>query len=90
MAHKSRLKIRCCPLYNREEFHTMADPVYWDDAYPIALMLNAAHADVDDPSTITLSTLQAWVVALDGFADDGDAPQPEWLEHIQAEWVELK
>jgi FeS assembly protein IscX len=68
----------------------MADPVYWDDAYPIALMLNAAHADVGDPSAISLPMLQAWVVALDGFADDRAAHKPEWLENIQAEWVDLK
>jgi len=68
----------------------MADPLYWDDAYPIALTLNATHPDVTDPSTVALWTLKDWIVTLDGFADESDAAVVEWLERIQAEWVELK
>jgi FeS assembly protein IscX len=66
----------------------MADPVYWDDAYPIALLLKEAHPDAD-PAVVDLNELQNWVMRLEGFADDGGAVQREWLEHIQVEWVEL-
>jgi FeS assembly protein IscX len=65
----------------------MADPVYWDDAYPIALLLKEAHPDAD-PTSVDLNELQSWVTRLESFADDG-AAQREWLEQIQVEWVEL-
>jgi len=68
----------------------MADPLYWDDPYPIALLLNAMHPDVDDPLRIDLASLRDWVVALNGFSDERDAMPVEWLERIQMEWVELK
>ncbi len=68
----------------------MAEPVYWDDAYAIALLLNVSHVDVADPSTLSLNTLRDWVLTLTGFADDRDAMPIESLEQIQAEWVELK
>ncbi len=68
----------------------MAEPVYWDDAYPIALLLNGSRADVADPSTVPLNMLRDWVLALEGFADDRDAMPEKHLEQIQAEWVELK
>lgn len=67
----------------------MRDPVYWDDAYPIALLLRAAHSDVADPSKVEPALLHAWVIALDGFADDRAAMPAEWLEQILVEWVEL-
>lgn len=65
----------------------MADPVYWDDAYPIALLLKRAHPDAD-PASVDLNELQNWVTRLEDFADDAEA-QREWLEHIQVEWVDL-
>lgn len=65
----------------------MADPVYWDDAYPIALLLKEAHPDAD-PASVDLNELHSWVTRLEGFADDGEA-QRAWLEQIQVEWVEL-
>ena len=68
----------------------MADSLYWDDAYPIALTLNAVHRDVVDPSIVTLLMLKEWIVSLEAFADDRDASTIEWLEQIQVEWVELK
>lgn len=68
----------------------MPDPLYWDDVYPIALLLNAAHPDVDDPASLDLGLLRDWIVALDGFSDARDAMPVEWLERIQMEWVELK
>jgi len=68
----------------------VADPLYWDDTYPIALLLNAAHPGVDDPASLDLVLLRDWVVALDGFSDERDVMPIEWLERIQMEWVELK
>ena len=64
------------------------DPLYWDDAYPIALVLRAAHPDVD-PISVELGVLFEWVVGLESFADDPALPSSEWLERIQAEWIEL-
>ena len=74
--------------YNREEFH-MREPVYWDDAYPIALLLRKAHPDIADPAAIAPAILREWVIALDAFADDREATPVEWLEQILVEWVEL-
>lgn len=68
----------------------MADPLYWDDAYPIALLLNAQHPEVEDPTRVARDQLRHWVVALEGFCDDPNAATVEFLEQIQAEWVELK
>ncbi|PJF48988.1 MAG: Fe-S assembly protein IscX [Chloroflexi bacterium] len=67
----------------------MADPLYWDDAYPIALSLRAAHPNVADPTTLDLGLLHEWVIQLDGFSDDCEARPVEWLERIQIEWAEL-
>jgi FeS assembly protein IscX len=74
--------------YNREEFH-MLEPVYWDDVYPVALLLREAHPDVADPASVSPATLREWVIALEAFADDRDATPVEWLERILVEWVEL-
>ena len=67
----------------------MADPIYWDDAYPIALMLRRAHPGVD-PAGLALETLREWVLLLDGFADDPRLMSVEILEQIQAEWLEVE
>lgn len=64
------------------------DPLYWDDAYPIALLLKAAHPDVD-PTLVEHRVLHGWVISLEGFADDPAVVLADWLEQIQAEWVEL-
>jgi FeS assembly protein IscX len=67
---------------------TAIDPLYWDDVYPIALVLRAAHPDVD-PVDIDQNVLHEWVIALRDFADDPAVMRSEWLERIQAEWIEL-
>ena len=67
----------------------MADPLYWDDAYPIALMLREAHPGAS-LLTVSLTVLHGWVVALDGFADDPVLYSADLLEQIQAEWVEIE
>ncbi len=64
------------------------DPLYWDDAYPIALVLRQIYPKVD-PTDIDPHTLQHWVTQLDGFADDPSVILIERLEDIQVEWVEL-
>ena len=64
------------------------DPLYWDDAYPIALVLRAAHPNAD-PISVDLRVLYEWVVGLESFADDPALSNSEWLERIQAEWIEL-
>ena len=78
-------------MYNR--FPGMAgtthDPLYWDDAYPIALLLKAAHPEVD-PTALDHRVLHEWVIGLEGFADDPAVIYVEWLERIQAEWVEIE
>jgi FeS assembly protein IscX len=69
--------------------HPVPDPLYWDDAYPIALVLKAAHPDTD-PTEIDHRILHEWVIRLEGFADDPKVMRVEWLERIQTEWVELE
>ncbi|MCW1969365.1 MAG: Fe-S cluster assembly protein IscX [Anaerolineae bacterium] len=66
----------------------MKNRLYWDDAYPIALSLRQAHAQVD-PSTIDLAVLREWVIGLRSFADDPALAQLTMLEEIQREWVDL-
>jgi FeS assembly protein IscX len=66
----------------------VADPLYWDDAYPIALLLKKAHPDVE-PTTVPQDQLRDWVLALDGFVDDASQQPEQSLEHILSEWVEL-
>lgn len=67
---------------------TVIDPLYWDDSYPIALLLRDMYPDVD-PVEIDQDVLHGWVVSLRPFADDPAAERGEWLEQIQAEWIEL-
>ncbi len=65
-----------------------ADPIYWDDAYPIALLLKASHPGVE-PADVDHATLRRWVIALPGFSDDPDMARTEWLDDIQCEWLEI-
>jgi FeS assembly protein IscX len=67
----------------------MAEPLYWDDIYPIALLLNRSFPNVD-PLSVEFDQLQDWVAHLDGFADDKTVMPFEWLEQIQVEWIEIK
>ncbi len=78
-------------MYNRSPGMTgnARDPLYWDDAYPIALLLKAAHPDAD-PIAIDHHVLHQWVIGLEGFADDPHVMYVDWLERIQAEWVEIE
>ena len=64
------------------------DPLYWDDAYPIALLLKATYPDVE-PTEVDHSTLSRWVIALPGFTDDPGVVCSEWLDDILCEWLEI-
>jgi len=81
-----------CSLHERGGYNFAAhvsDPIYWDDAYPIALLLRRARPDAD-PLGVSLETLRDWIVQLDGFADDRETLPVDCLEQIQTEWVELR
>lgn len=67
----------------------MSEPIYWDDAYPIALLLQRALPD-EDPLSVSLERLRDWVVQLDGFVDDRESLPVDCLEQILSEWVELR
>lgn len=64
------------------------DPLYWDDAYGIALLLRKAYPEVD-PAEVDPRQLAGWARALDGFCDTPEGGYLEALEAIQAEWIEL-
>lgn len=64
------------------------NPLYWDDAYPIALLLRQSHPEAN-PLAVGVSELKSWVTWLRDFADDPDAVDAARLEDIQREWVEL-
>ncbi len=64
------------------------NPLYWDDAYPIALLLRRAHPEAD-PLAVDGGVLKTWVTGLADFADDPNDARETWLEEIQREWVEL-
>ena len=57
--------------YNREEFH-MQDPVYWDDAYPIALLLRETHPDVHITTAAIDRQLDDTGYIRPGLGDAGD------------------
>jgi len=59
----------------------------WTDIQDIAIELYEQHPDVD-PLTIRFTDLHAWVMALDGFADNPDHSNEKILEAIQAAWIE--
>ncbi|MCS7061201.1 MAG: Fe-S cluster assembly protein IscX [Anaerolineae bacterium] len=66
----------------------ISNPLYWDDAYPIALLLKARYPDVE-PVEIDQATLREWVMALPGFNDDPAVVCAEWLDDIRREWLEI-
>ena len=66
----------------------MHEPLYWDDAYPIALNIRKNFPQME-LSAATPQELRAAVLALEGFADDPDMGHVERLEDIQREWLDL-
>jgi FeS assembly protein IscX len=69
--------------------YSLHDSLYWDDAYPIALVLKTEHPG-EDPTQVEHATLHKWVIGLVEFADDPAVMRIEYLEQILAEWVELE
>jgi FeS assembly protein IscX len=63
------------------------EELYWDSPYAIARRLMAAYPDVD-VSTVTLSAIYDWVVALPGFSDDPQLVNDDLLQAIYQEWYE--
>jgi FeS assembly protein IscX len=63
------------------------DPLYWDDAYAVALALMERHPQVD-PLGVDWETLHHWVTELPDFSDDPDFVHRGWLRDIQKEWYE--
>ena len=57
-----------------------ANPLYWDDAYPIALLLRRAHPEAD-PLTLDAGALKMWVTGLADFADDPTDARETWLRY---------
>ena len=70
-----------------DEASTSMDPLYWDDAYAIALALIECHPEVD-PLSINWETLHCWVIDLAEFADEPSLEHLGWLQDIQKEWYE--
>ena len=64
-----------------------AEELYWDSSYAVARRLIAAHPDVD-LSTVTLSMIYDWVVALPDFSDDPQWVNDDLLQAIYQEWYE--
>ena len=59
----------------------------WTDAQQIAEALYDTHPSID-PLTIRFTDLHAWVMALDGFADDPNKSNEKILEAIQQAWID--
>jgi FeS assembly protein IscX len=60
----------------------------WDDAFEIAASLTRIHQGVN-PSGVSLSTLQGWIMELPGFADDSRVATERKLETIRTIWLSL-
>jgi FeS assembly protein IscX len=65
----------------------MAEELYWDSPYAIALRLMAQHPEVD-LSSVTLRMLYNWVIALPEFRDDPQLANDDLLAAIFQEWLE--
>ena len=59
----------------------------WTDVQQIAEALYDTHPSID-PLTIRFTDLYAWVMALDGFADDPNKSNEKILEAIQQAWID--
>lgn len=59
----------------------------WTDVQQIAEALYDTHPSID-PLTIRFTDLHAWVMALDGFADDPNKSNEKILEAIQQAWID--
>lgn len=66
----------------------MHEPLYWDDAYPIALKIRRFFPRIELTSA-SAHELRTLVLQLEGFADDPTMGHTERLEDIQREWLDL-
>ncbi len=64
-----------------------AEELYWDASYAVARRLIVEHPNLD-LSTVTLSMIYDWVVALPGFSDDPQLVNDDLLQAIYQEWYE--
>jgi FeS assembly protein IscX len=62
-------------------------PLFWEDAEDIAEALLEAHPD-EDPTELTLPTLDRMICDLPDFADDPGRSSGGRLEAIQKVWAE--
>lgn len=66
----------------------MDEDLYWDASYAVARHLMAAHPHID-LSTVTLSQIYTWALALPGFKDDPGLVNDDLLTAIYQDWYEL-
>lgn len=65
----------------------MADELYWDASYAVAMALKRAHPDarLED---VTLQRIYEWALALPEFADEPGLANDDLLRAIYQEWFE--
>lgn len=64
-----------------------ADPLTWDDVYPIARYLHERHPEAD-LANISLNMIYQWTIENPGFSDDRDLWNELILAAIYQEWFE--
>jgi FeS assembly protein IscX len=65
----------------------MAQSLYWDAIYEIALALKARHPN-ENLEEASLGDIFKWTIALPEFADDPELANDEILGAIYQEWFE--
>lgn len=65
----------------------MAQELYWDAIYEIALALKASRP-TEDLDEASLGDIFKWTIALPNFADDPGLANDEILSAIYQEWFE--
>jgi FeS assembly protein IscX len=68
-------------------FTIMADALYWETTYAIALALKEAHPKVD-LEKVSLQMIFNWTIALPAFEDDPALANDDILAAIYQEWFE--
>lgn len=65
----------------------MAEKLYWDAVYEIAMALKNCHPDVD-MIKVSLQNIFNWTIDLENFADDPSLANDDILLAIFQEWFE--
>ncbi len=65
----------------------MAQTLYWDAIYEVALALKAAHPQ-QNLEDVSLGDIFRWTVALPNFGDDQELANDDILAAIYQEWYE--